>query len=53
MLAQVRQDATTFLTWQVRQNAITEMSQVEMSQGEGAADLDFILVVGGWDSSDD
>jgi hypothetical protein len=35
----VRQDATTFLTWQVRQNAITEMSQVEMSQGEGAADL--------------
>ena len=48
MLAQVRQDATTFLTWQVRQDAITEMSQ-----GEGAADLDFILVVGGWDSSDD
>ena len=31
---------------QVRQDAITEMSD-----SEGAKDLDFILVVGGWDSS--
>jgi 4-hydroxy-3-methylbut-2-enyl diphosphate reductase len=31
---------------QVRQDAITEMSQSEAAQ-----DLDFILVVGGWDSS--
>merc|ERR1719326_2655926 len=31
---------------QVRQDAITEMSE-----SSSAADLDFILVVGGWDSS--
>ena len=35
---------------QVRQDAISEMTEAQKS-GEGDLDLDLILVVGGWDSS--